>query len=91
METYFVSLIGPLLGCYLKIEDAPDKMTLRVALHHSRLKRLWCSIYTRANMPNEMELVGKPAIIIPCRYSNMPEDWHKYEVELTRIMREVIR
>jgi hypothetical protein len=44
MNTYYVSLTGPLLGIFLPVVAA-DENTVRLIMNHSKLKQLWCSVY----------------------------------------------
>jgi hypothetical protein len=43
----YASLTGPLLGLYLPL-PFENPIAARLALNTSKLKGLWCSVYTRA-------------------------------------------
>ena len=76
MPRYFVSLTGPLLGLYLDV-DAPSEDHLRLAMHHSKLKELWCAIYN----PEAFESYGA-FTLHKVRFDRLPFDHHDYEQDL---------
>jgi hypothetical protein len=59
---YYASLVGPLLGAYypLPFEDENDN---RVALNTSRLKSLWCSVYTYEQVIENVDRFGEGPIL----------------------------
>jgi hypothetical protein len=53
----YASLIGPLLGLYFPLPDAPEAVQ-RVMMNTSRLKNLWHSIYTEEQAKDGVEKFG---------------------------------
>lgn len=55
----YASLVGPLLGLYL---EAPDEVQtpneFSAALTNSKLRYLWCSIYTREQVERQIKDYG---------------------------------
>jgi hypothetical protein len=53
----YASLTGPLLGLYLPLPfDNP--IAARLALNTSKIKSLWCSVYTRAEAEQSIRDFG---------------------------------
>lgn len=57
MSRQYASLIGPLLGVYYPLPFA-DEGKNRVALQTSRLKHLWCSVYTLEETQKQISEMG---------------------------------
>jgi len=77
MNNYYVSLIGPLLGCFLEVE-ANNEIEVRLAMNHSKLKNLWCSIYplfATAVACTPADRVHN----IRCSIESLVEDWYAYQ------------
>lgn len=61
---YYASLIGPLFGLYYPLPpDLENEELMRVALNTSRLKDLWCSIYTKEETERQIGKYG--GLILP--------------------------
>ena len=73
MKVFYVSLIDPLLGCFLQVSAKTEKH-VRVAVRMSRLNRLWCSVYDTPKDP-----FNPSPIIIPTTIEKLVESsWHEY-------------
>lgn len=55
--THYASLVGPLLGVYYPLPFADDD-TNRLALSTSRLRYLWCAVYSRAEVDEQIAQWG---------------------------------
>jgi len=53
----YASLIGPLLGVYYPI-GSDDDTTCRVYMNNSKLKHLWCSIYSEEKVDEQIRKWG---------------------------------
>lgn len=53
----YASLVGPLIGLYFPLPDAPEYVQ-REMLHSSRLKNLWCAIYTEDQARDQVATYG---------------------------------
>lgn len=80
-EPLYVSLVGPLIGCYLRVVDAPSVMALRLAMNNSRLVRCWCSVYSEDDFGKASAHDWTPTVVIQTRISSLVEDWDKYQSE----------
>lgn len=54
----YASLTGPLLGLYFPLPRFLNPMSARVALNTSKLKGLWCSVYTREEVGRQIKQFG---------------------------------
>ncbi len=81
----YVSLTGPLLGCYLEVET--DETRLRVALNSGKMKHLWCGIYQRADVEDSMSwrTHRRCSRVIPCTLDSLIGDGDLYRETLERI------
>lgn len=86
---YYASLIGPLFGLYYPLPpDLENEELMRVALNTSRLKDLWCSIYTKEETERQIGKYG--GLILPNAIAyNL--DYSSHEVELVRRKRQATK
>lgn len=75
--TLFASLTGPLLGVYYPLPFA-DENSARRALNSSGLKRLWCSVYTREQVAEQLDTYG--GVQLPDTFARKL-DYDSWEVE----------
>ena len=63
----YTSLTGPLLGLYYRLpqELGTDESVLRIALNSSKLRDLWCAIYTWDEVAANISQFGGQFIDIP--------------------------
>jgi len=79
---FYASLVGPLLGVYCPLPAELDNMVLRrVALNSSRLKHLWCAVYTEEEVKRFVS--QHDGVVLPDRYARML-DYDAHEVNLCR-------
>ena len=65
---FYASLTGPLLGLYYPLpDDLESDVERRVALNTSKLGRLWCQIYPRAEAERAMREHGGE--MLPIEYA----------------------
>lgn len=57
MAKYYASLVGPLLGLYFPL-PFEEKDLNRRALRSSKLKHLWCAIYSRVEVEQHIRMYG---------------------------------
>jgi hypothetical protein len=76
MNLYYVSLIGPLIHCYLQVW-AKNDLHVRLAMNYSRLSRAWCSVYDSLPIVPGEEVKA----LIDVTIENLVEDWHTYELQ----------
>jgi hypothetical protein len=72
----YASLTGPLLGLYLPL-PFDNQIAARVALNTSRLKGLWCSVYTRPEVEQQIKEYG--GVLLPARFAELL-DYDAHEV-----------
>ena len=70
MKTFYVTLIGPLLGSYIAVK-AKDERAVSILLNNGRLKRLWCSVYTSKE---EMGVERHDLVEAKCHQSAICDD-----------------
>jgi hypothetical protein len=59
MNTYYLSLVGPLIGLYLEVK-APSQAIVREWASKQLGPKVWCSVYTKSELENEnIQIVGK--------------------------------
>lgn len=59
MATHYASLVGPLLGLYYPLPpNCETDEQRRLALATSKLKHLWCAIYTEAEVDDQVKHFG---------------------------------
>lgn len=51
--THYASLVGPLLGVYYPL-PFQDESTNRIALNTSRIRGLWCAVYSLAEVEEQI-------------------------------------
>lgn len=82
MTKYYVSLIGPFLGAYYPLPDNLEtEAERRMACHTSRLKPLWCSIYTLEETLDQIGRFG--GHILPDSFARKL-DYDSHKVEMAR-------
>ncbi len=74
---YYASLMGPLLGVYYPLPFDNERQN-RVALNTSRLSKLWCSVYTRKEVEEQIEQFG--GVMLPDEFANKL-DYDSFAVE----------
>lgn len=91
MQTYYVSLVGPLLGYYIPVR-AKDKKHLGLMLNCSRFRYLWCAGYSKEDFKRHCREYGGK-LLQPFHSSNgltfgeqqLVEDWHLFEKGMAEI------
>lgn len=76
--TLYASLTGPLLGLYYPL-PFHNEDECRRALNSSRLKSLWCSIYTQAEVAEQIAEYG--GTIMPSEFA-AKLDYDHHEVTM---------
>ncbi len=76
-ERYYASLMGPLLGVYYPLPFQQERKN-RAALNTSRLKSLWCSVYSREEVERQVKQFG--GYIMPDEFADKL-DYDSFAVE----------
>jgi hypothetical protein len=76
-ERQYASLMGPLLGLYYPLPFESEYKN-RIALNTSRLKSLWCSVYSREQVEVQVKQYG--GIILPDNFARKL-DYDSHAVE----------
>ena len=76
-QYYYASLMGPLLGLYYPLPFDNERQN-RIALNTSRLKGLWCSVYTRKDVEDQIRQFG--GMMLPDEFANKL-DYDSFAVE----------
>jgi hypothetical protein len=61
---FYASLVGPLLGVYYPLPLAFTNSQCRAALNTSRLRNLWHSVYTGAEVTKQIAQFGGVALAV---------------------------
>lgn len=76
-EATYVSLIGPFMNYYAEIPYATNNIEAAWICNNSKLKHLWCSAYTRAQIDRMIKDYGGQ--IITLYPSGLDFDWYEFE------------
>lgn len=76
----YASLVGPLMDLYYPL-PFDDEILNRVALNSSRLKSLWCSVYTEDQVNKMVLQYGGTKL--PDKFANNL-DYNAYEVQMCK-------
>lgn len=68
MARYYASLTGPLLGLYFPLPKGLNALQMRRALNTSKLKSLWCLIYSANEVQEQISKWG--GIVLPDEHAN---------------------
>lgn len=81
MSTFYVSLTGPLVGCYLRVQ-CQSETDLRTVMNACKLQRLWCSVYdTCPEVPSTIIDITPRRLALDLPWHHLhpslehPEDW----------------
>lgn len=73
----YASLMGPLLGVYYPLPFESEGKN-RIALNTSRLKGVWCSVYSREEVEMQIQQFG--GVMLPDEFANRL-DYDSFAVE----------
>lgn len=74
---YYASLMGPLLGIYYPLPFDNERQN-RIVLNTSKLSKLWCSVYTRNEVEEQIKRFGGQ--MLPDEFANKL-DYDSFAVE----------
>jgi len=83
MRFFYVTLVGPLLGYYIRVKAA-DTQHLGLMLNGSKLKRLWCAGYTLGQIQRDRKSYGLEELL-QFKQDMLDYDYNKVEEEYKRI------